>query len=125
MKAFVKAKSTEHISIMGYETEIDWSRDAVAVAILSASERVEQIERVGDTCEEIAEHHMKALKEIYAAAIGKITGDTDAYKEIFAGDDSLDTVSQVYEYLTAGYTEYRKRRMATYSPERISDEPAG
>lgn len=42
MKAFVKTKSTEKVSIMGYERDVDWSRDAVAIALIAASEKEKQ-----------------------------------------------------------------------------------
>ena len=125
MKAFVKTKSTEKVSIMGYERDVDWSRDAVAIALIAASEKEKTAQTSPkETIEKTAESRICAMKQVYCDAINHVLGDLGASKIIFAEDDSLEVVTEVYEYLTAGYTAYRKRRMAAYSPERIADESA-
>ncbi|MGM9621713.1 MAG: hypothetical protein ACI3X2_00090 [Butyricicoccus porcorum] len=125
MKAFVKTKSTEKVSIMGYERDVDWSRDAVAIALIAASEKEKTAQTSPkETIEKTAESRICAMKQVYCDAINQVLGDLGASKIIFAEDDSLEVVTEVYEYLTAGYTAYRKRRMAAYSPERIADESA-
>lgn len=125
MKAFVKTKSTEKVSIMGYERDVDWSRDAVAIALIAASEKEKTAQTSREeTIEKTAESRIRAMKQVYCDAINQVLGDLGASKIIFAEDDSLEVVTEVYEYLTAGYTAYRKRRMAAYSPERIADESA-
>lgn len=129
MKAFVKTKSTEKVSIMGYEGDVDWSRDAVAVALIAASEKEKAaqntpVENGANLLDETVENRIHTLKQIYFEAINKIIGDPKASETIFTEDDSLEVVSEVYEYLTAGYSAYRKRRQTAYSPERIADEPA-
>lgn len=124
MKAFVKTKSTEKVSIMGYERNVDWSRDAVAVALIAASEKEKATQNTPVENDETVENRIHTLKQIYCEAINKILDDPKASETIFAEDDSLEVVSEVYEYLTAGYSAYRKRRQTAYSPERIADESA-
>lgn len=123
MKAFVKTESKEMVSINGYEREIDWARDAVNHAILSVAIQDTDIRKKKLTDMETVESRSAALKENYRNGINQILNDNHASDIIFAEDDSLELVAEVYEYLTNGYTEYRKRRAREYSPKRIADEP--
>ncbi len=120
MKPFKKTASTENVSIMDYEGTVDWSVDAVNMAMIEAAEKEKQLSTSS------AEERIADLKRIYHEAINTILGDPEACGQIFATDNSLEVVSEVFEYLTEGYAAYRRRRMSAYSPNRIANEqPAG
>lgn len=122
MKAFVKTESKEMVSINGYEREVDWACDAINHAIINVAIRDAEIREQKLSVEAIAAR-TDSLRKNYCEGINRILADDNASEIIFAEDDSLEFVSEVYEYLAEGYTEYRKRKTKKYSPERIADEP--
>lgn len=122
MKAFVRIESKEQVSINGYKGEVDWARDAVSQAFIVTAIKDREIRKNKLTNLQEVELMIADLKHLYRGAINEILGGNDASTIIFAEDGSMDAIEDVYAYLSAGYTAYRKRRELKYSPERLPDE---
>lgn len=116
MQAFKRRNTMENIEINGHKWEINWARDAVNIALLTAS--VDMPEFNGKSVAQ----YIEDTKKVYRAAINDIIGDPNASNIIFADDDSIAFTEDVYSYLTEGYRAFRASHAAQYSPERAAQK---
>ena len=123
MSKFVKSSKIVELDILGNVYKVDFSKDETVKYFGEAAGKIEKLKEEIGTKEDLSYEEkfnqiFEESKNIYKDSINSILGDTEASTKIFAEDDTMSFIEDVYVYITAEYSKTKPSNSEQYSPNR-------
>lgn len=122
MSKFVKSNKIVSLDILGNVYKVNFGKDEIVKYFGEAADEIEKLKsKVNDEDISFKEKFDKVFEEtknIYKETINNILGDTEASDKIFAEDDSMNFIEDVYSYISLEYAKTKANKLEQFSPNR-------